>query len=264
MVQQQISNEHNERFCLYVTIKCTAVKTFRVVVADQGKKNSKYADRLVTVMAQDKGVRDIFISFPVSPKAMVLTVYNKDAKHDQDFEVVAKKGPMKPSTAWLDSETQSFVQMAVIFSQKAGFTQPQNPYTLYKSSDDLYTIKYFDVITDKGRVLSTPARIGHATGTIEVAKQMFDKYTIPMRMIILLHEFSHKYKNPKMGLEISDETGADVNALYIYLSLGFSKIDAIYVFANVFFKAQTQGNIKRMRTIMDYIKKLEESAPALV
>ena len=263
MVQQQILNESHERFCLYITIKCTGAKSFRVVVADQGKKNSKYADRLVKVLPQDKGERDIFLSFPVSPKAMVLTVYNKDAKHDKDFEVIAKKGSMKPSTAWLDSETQSFVQMAVIFSQKSGFTQPQNPYTLYQSSDDLYKIKYFEVITDKGRPLSTPARIGHATGTIEVAKQPFDKYTIPMRMIILLHEFSHKYKNPKMGLEISDETGADVNALYIYLSLGFSKIDAIYVFAKVFFKAQTQGNIQRMRSIMDYIKKFEETVPGV-
>ena len=78
-----------------------------------------------------------------------------------------------------------------------------------------------------------------------------------MRLIILLHEFSHKYKNPKIGLEINDEIGADINALYIYLGLGFSKIDAICVFANVFLKAQTKGNIERMRKIMDYIQKFE-------
>ena len=78
-----------------------------------------------------------------------------------------------------------------------------------------------------------------------------------MRLIILLHEFSHKYKNPKIGLEISNEVGVDINALYIYLGLGFSKIDAITVFANVFLKAQTKGNIERMRKIMDYIQKFE-------
>jgi ferritin len=60
-----------------------------------------------------------------------------------------------------------------------------------------------------------------------------------------------------MGLDITDETGADINALYIYLGLGFSKIDAICVFANVFLKAQTKGNIERMRKIMDYIQKFE-------
>jgi hypothetical protein len=78
-----------------------------------------------------------------------------------------------------------------------------------------------------------------------------------MRVIILLHEFSHKYKNPKIGLEISNEIGADINALYIYLGLGFSKIDSICVFANVFLRAQTSSNIERMRKIMDYIQKFE-------
>jgi ferritin len=45
--------------------------------------------------------------------------------------------------------------------------------------------------------------------------------------------------------------------LYIYLGLGYSKVDAIFVFANVFLKAQSQGNMVRMRKIMDYIKRFE-------
>ena len=76
-------------------------------------------------------------------------------------------------------------------------------------------------------------------------------------MAILLHEYSHVFRNPKIGLEIQNEVGADINALYIYLGLGFSKIDAICVYANVFLKAQTKGNIERMRKIMDYIAKFE-------
>ena len=110
---------------------------------------------------------------------------------------------------------------------------------------------------DKGRPSTTPARIGHRTGVIDVSKLHFDRYTIPMRMCILLHEFSHKYRNPKIDLEISNEVGADLNALYIYLGLGYSKVDAIFVFANVFLKAQSQGNMVRMRKIMDYIKRFE-------
>ena len=78
-----------------------------------------------------------------------------------------------------------------------------------------------------------------------------------MRMMILLHEFRHKFRNPKMGLQISNEIGADINALYIYLGLGYSKVDAIYVYANVFLKAQTKQNIQRMRMIMDYIQRFE-------
>ena len=121
----------------------------------------------------------------------------------------------------------------------------------------MFTIDKVKLLGETGRYLNTPARIGHQTGNIEVSKEKFDKYTIPMRMMILLHEYSHVYRNPKIGLQIDDEVGADINALYIYLGLGFSKIDAICVYANVFLKAQTQGNIKRMRKIMDYIAKFE-------
>ena len=262
MVQQEWNSE-NRRFCLYVTVKCQGEKSFRVTANDRGRENSKYADRIIMVKPQDNGTRDIYLSFPVSPRKLLITVMDIKNPLDKDFEITLKEGNMKPDNAWMDAETRSFVQMAIIFSQISGFTKPENPYTPYKSSDNLYNIKYFDVITEKGRQLNTPARIGHATGTIEVSKVRFDKYTIPMRMIILLHEFSHKYKNPKMGLDISNETGADVNALYIYLSMGFSKIDAIYVFAKVFYNAQTDGNIKRMRVIMQYIEKYENDKNSL-
>jgi hypothetical protein len=39
--------------------------------------------------------------------------------------------------------------------------------------------------------------------------------------------------------------------------MGFSKIDAICVFANVFLKAQTDQNIYRMRKINEYIDRFE-------
>ncbi len=260
MVQQRWDSG-TRKFCLYVTVKCKGEKTFRVVAADAGKVHSKYADRIIKITAADKGERDIYLSFPISPKLLVITVMNavKGQEADKEFEVSIKEGAMRPSTAWLDNDTRSFVQMAIIFSQISGFTKIVGPFNQYNSSDGLYKIKYYDVIKDKGgRPMSTPARIGHSTGTIEISKLKFDGYTIPMRMIILLHEFSHKFKNPKMGLDISDENGADINALYIYLGLGFSKIDAIYVFGNVFLKAQTKQNIERMRGIMKYINEYED------
>jgi ferritin len=43
----------------------------------------------------------------------------------------------------------------------------------------------------------------------------------------------------------------------LYLGIGFSKVDAIFVFANVFLKAQTPSNLARMRKIMEYIKRFE-------
>ena len=64
--------------------------------------------------------------------------------------------------------------------------------------------------------------------------------------------------------KISDEVGADVNGLYLYLGNGFSKVDAICVFAKVFLKAQTPQNQQRLKKILDYIKKFENQEFAKV
>ena len=76
-----------------------------------------------------------------------------------------------------------------------------------------------------------------------------------MRMVILLHEFSHKYMNPKIGKEISDEVSADINALNIYLSLGYPHIEAQYAFLKVFKGANNAFNKKRYLILDDFIKK---------
>ena len=244
----------NNKFCLYITITCKGTKKFRAWAEDYGKKNSKYVDREIEV----KEKRTIFFSFPISPKKMFIGVLNCENVKDEEFKVEIMQGPLKTYNIWIDSNTQEFLKLATHFSQVCGFTETNENGRLFKTDNNKFSIKYFDIIKDaSGQVLNTPARIGHKTGIIETAKVKFDFYTVPMRMIILLHEFSHKYKNPKMGLEISNETGADINALYIYLGLGYSKLDAICVFANVFLKAQSSSNIDRMRKIMDYIQKFE-------
>jgi hypothetical protein len=248
--------------CAFCLFSCKGKKKFHVWAEDYGKPNSKYANREIIV----DGKRTIHFNFPVSPKRLYIGVENTEAKEDNDFEVVLMEGALKTYSVWLDSATNDFLPLAVQFSQVAGFTAASDKGRIFTTPDKQFTIKYFNAIRDNlsGAVLNTPARIGHRTGIIETAKVKFDTYTIPMRMIILLHEFSHKYKNPKIGLEISNETGADINALYIYLGMGFSKIDAICVFANVFLKAQTKGNIERMRKIMDYIQRFENQEFASV
>lgn len=248
-------DSNNEKFCLIIKIKCNGSKNFRVWTEDLGKKNSKYADRYIKCNSN----RQIFFSFPVSPKKLFLGVANADNPQDKDFEVSTIIGPLQDYNVWIDNKTKKFLDLAIPFSQVCGFENATAQGRIFTDNNKEFTIKFFDVIRDyaSGQIMNTPARIGHQSGRIEVAKVKFDKYTIPMRMAILLHEFSHVYKNPKIGLEISDETGADINALYIYLGLGFSKIDAICVYANVFLKAQTKGNVERMRKIMDYINKFE-------
>jgi hypothetical protein len=248
-------NSENRKFRLYVQITCKGEKNFRVWAQDNTKPNSKYADREITV----NGKRTIYLSFPISPKKLLVGVCNCQDVKDKDFEVLLMEDKLPTYNIFIDKETDNFLKLALHFSQVCGFEKADNTGRIFKTDDDMFKIKYFDIIRDymSGQVLNTPARIGHNSGIIEVAKNKFDNYTIPMRLVILLHEYSHKYRNPKIGLDISNEVGADINALYFYLGLGFSKIDAICVFAKVFLKAQTQGNINRMRKIMEYIQKFE-------
>lgn len=249
----QIYSSDNKKFALYLTITCSGTKKFRVWAEDYGKRNSKYADREVVV----EGKRTIFFNFPVSPKEIFIGCLNSQNLKDKEFEVTLIEGKLNTYNIWLDQDTKDFLKLCIPFSQTCGFEQAGDNGRIINAGNQ-FNIRYFNVIKDQnGSAMNTPARIGHKSGIIEVAKAKFDKYTVPMRVVILLHEFSHKYKNPKMGLEISNEIGADINALYIYLGLGFSKIDAICVFANVFLKAQTPANIERMRKIMEYIQKFE-------
>lgn len=258
---RQIIEADNEQFSLHITIKCKGTKTFYICAQDVNangiRPNSKYAERQINVTEK----RNVFLSFPISPRKLLITVVNCADANDKDFEVQTLRAPLTAYNIYIDGEADRFIQLAMHFSQVCGFEHASDKVNgrPFVAADGEFKIKFFNVIHDyaTGQPLGTPARIGHKTGNIEAAKVKFDRYTIPMRMMILLHEFSHVYRNPKIGLEIQNEFGADVNGLYFYLGLGFSKIDAICVFANVFLRAQTEGNMKRMRKIMSYIQKFE-------
>lgn len=257
MSYRRVFETNNVKISLYITIKCIGKKTFRAYAEDYQKNNSKYADRTIEV----DGERTIYFSFPIMPKNLLVAIYNTRIPNDKDFTVEISEGSLKTYNVWLDQDTKDFLSLALPFCQVSGFTEASVNGRLFQTQDKQFTIRYYPIIVDKlsGNVLNTPARIGHETGIIDIAKLKYDAYTVAMRVMITLHEFSHKYKNPKINLEISNEIGADINALYIYLGLGFSKIDAICVYANVFLKAQTASNITRMRKINDYIRRFENN-----
>jgi hypothetical protein len=251
----RIVETQGKSLTLYITIQCNGQKRFRVWGEEYGKRNSKYAEREITV----DGSRTIYFSLPISPKQLFVGVKNVANIMDTDFTVSIMEAPPIRYDIDMDSEIEEFVAFAQEFSQTCGNINPSPRGTTFRPKGSNFRIKYFPIIYDyrSGSKLNTPARIGHNSGIIEVAKAKFDRYTIPMRIVILLHEYSHKYRNPKIGLPISSEIGADLNALYIYLGLGYSKIDAICVFAKVFLKAQTEDNMKRMRKIQEYIQRFE-------
>ncbi len=243
---------NNKSLYLFIKIKCKGRRTFKVLTFEN-KANSKYADRTIKV----ENERVIFFSLPVTPKALVVECFDINNPSNDDFEVIFEEKDLLGYNIALDRETNDFLKLATPFAQVCGFEKATSKGRIMSNKE--FKIRFYDVIRDlkTNKVLGTPARIGHTTGIIDVAKIKFDPMTVAMRMIILLHEFSHKYKNPKIGLEINNEIGADLNALYIYLGLGFSKVDALYVYANIFLKAQSKENLNRMRKIREYIANFE-------
>ena len=124
-----------------------------------------------------------------------------------------------------------------------------------------FIVDYYNQIVDWQSTwlpLTTPARVGHTSGIIEVSRKHFLTYTVPMRILILLHEFSHKYLNHKIGRATSDEVAADINALYIYLAHGFPDLEAHQAFLYVFKDANNAENARRYRVINDFITKFNE------
>jgi hypothetical protein len=249
-------------FRLFVTVVANRNLTLRLVAKDTRKPSTYYLNRTCAMRA---GSRQFVMKFPLSPDVMRISIFNQmngnyDMDEDTSFTITEfKPDRLKTCPLWEDKLTYSFINFAQDFAENASVYSAGDKHPhIYRSNDGRFTIDYYDIIRDNGTPTSTPARIGHNRGIIELSKNAFMNYTVPMRMIILLHEFSHKWKNPQIGREIGYETGADINALKIYLSLGYPEIEAHRAFLNVFRKADGEGNHKRYKIINDFITKFNQ------
>jgi hypothetical protein len=197
---------------------------------------------------------------PLSPKKSTIVIRSEaelSGGKDEGYKVTALKiFPLKRKlSAFNHANTtiKNFINFAEEFSSKAGYISANG--SVYMSDDGFFRIDYLNDIKDAtGKSLKTPARISRSEGIIQISKEKFDKDTIPMRMIILCHEFSHFYLNGNM----SSETEADLNALVIYLGLGYPRIDAYNVFTKVFYTAPSEQNKARMKIIDSFIRNFEK------
>jgi len=203
---------------------------------------------------------DLFVRMPIcSDKCDILIQSEQETQghSDNGYKVVAmKKLPLKRKLTSFNHANpviRNFVRFCEQFCAKAGYISAKG--SIYTSNDGMFRIDYLDDIVDEnGRSLKTPARISRSEGIIQVSKRKFETYTIPMRMAILLHEFSHYYLNTDMA----NETEADLNGLIIYLGLGYPRIDAYNVFTQVFLTTPNEVNENRMKVIDDFIQNFEK------
>lgn len=223
----------------------------RIVSYDPQYPLTRYTDRYVELEKE----RDFQVRIPQTPKNIVIQItseHTKAGQPDRSLKLTnVKIERLEPCPIVLDSQARSFIRFAQDFCEVASYVKPGN----YPSPTKQYLIQYLPTIIDRksGKQLNTPARIGHESGRIEVARDKFMKYSVAMQMVILLHEFSHKYMNHKIGKDIDDEVAADISALYMYLGLGYSHIDARLVFSYVFYGKDTPLNKQRLNVIEEYI-----------
>lgn len=247
----------DEKPCtLMFDIQSAFPKKMYIKVADAEKPNTIFTNRTCKVDSQE----GIFVRMPISPKRAVIHIMSEEeigGGQDKNYKVIdAKKLPLKrklTSFNHANPTIQKFVRFAQEFCAKAGYISAKG--SIYTSDDGKFRIDYLDdIVDDSGKSIKTPARISRNEGIIEVSKVKFEKYTIPMRMAILLHEFSHFYLNTDMA----NETEADLNGLIIYLGLGYPRIDAYNVFTQVFSTSANELNVNRMKIIDDFIRNFED------
>jgi hypothetical protein len=253
-------------FIAYLALKSNAMQriNMRVIARDMQKPYTVYTDRAILV---DPGmVRNIKMQFPIAPNQMQILAINKNSgigANYNDPSFVAQIQKITPGVqtcdVWMDLQTESFVKAAEWFASNAGLLSIGD----YRSMDGQFLIRYLPYlsVTDKSgnEIMSnTPSRVGHITGKIEVSQRHFLNYSVPARFIILLHEYAHKFQNPKLKKEMEDESAADMNALYIYLGRGYPRTDAREVFLNIFYRARTEENLMRYNKIEEFIKRFEQ------
>ncbi len=242
-----------EPIMIKVVVQTTSPQEIVLKVYDPSQANTYFTDRQKTV----NGVEELFIRMPLSPNVVKLEVYNKKSGNlpkgqDPTFTVLnIKKEDLDitlPKTKMDTFAVRNFVAFAQKFAYNAGWLSAPKDYL---SSVGAYKIEYLpQIINFKGEKMSTPARISTKNGRIQVSQQAFREYTIPMRMAILLHEFSHFYLNS----DISDETEADLNGLTIYLGLGYPIREAYQAFTSTFVGHPTDQNKQRYDIIDKFIR----------
>lgn len=244
---------------LLFTVYTKRKEPIRIILRDKFNKYSKYIDKTDKV----NGEQRFFLRLPLCPKNAELIVFNeaignKPKDVDTSFRISEPKlVDLKRKLNCFDSSNpviKNFVAFAEDFSKNASLISAGQ--SVYESEDGQFVIEYFNDIIDRktGDKLNTPARISQGEGVIQIAKNKFLRYTIPMRLIILLHEFAHYYLNKDM----SNEVEADLNALLIYLGLGYPRFEAFYAFLNVFYNSPSEGNQERYEYIYKFITDFEK------
>lgn len=205
---------------------------------DPSSPNTEYFSRKIIVNGTDK----VEFNCPQSPRKLKVIIWSDEKK-----KFTVPKIDIIPLSRTLNFTEDQKPDILFIerFSRIAGRLSPRRTY-VFKGAK--YKIELLPVILrDNGLEHPTPARIHTELPLIQVSKKHFIKMTIPQRVAILLHEYSHNFVNYNQD----DEMEADNNMIGMYESLGYPRLEAVYAFANVM--NDTDVNYSRVDNIINSI-----------
>lgn len=181
------------------------------------------------------GKEEITLNCPQSPRNLKIYIWSENKYPYQVSSV--KLIPLNNSES-----SDPVIQWIEYFCRVAGRLRPGN----YVSDNIPFAVELRrNIYTDDGKIHPTPARIHIQYPIIQVSKAKFDEMSVPERIIIMLHEYSHNFLNNNQD----DEIESDQNALDIYNRLGYPKIEAINAFGSIM--SDTDNNYQRMLNLVN-------------
>jgi hypothetical protein len=226
----------------------------RMIGSDNNVNNAIYFNRGAGVTNNKfEGTRTFLFPLPLTPRRLLFRAFCNDKNHEIEIvDVEFKK--LNQDQLWLRPHDKNFLMFALRFALESSYISTgvyEEEFTVVENgieSKGSFNIIYNQSIKNaKGEDESTPARISRATGVIEINRSKFLAYSIPMRLIILLHEYMHWRLSTRVELE------ADYNALNIFLKLGFSKTEALYAYTKIFVDEPDRLG-DRVQSLFDFIE----------
>ncbi|CAG5082272.1 hypothetical protein [Parvicella tangerina] len=243
---------YQKPFNLVLTIK--ALRPVKLIISIFNPiSGAQFIYRKVSLM----GLNRLLFKLPIVSDRLRVEIECKDLPLG-DAHYVIERIEIKRDTKCpveLTERDKRFIKFAKWFALNLKEQHVEGKGVIYQS--DEFTILLQDKIEEEGEEVSTPARVGKKTGVIQVSKTKLIGYSVPMLIVLLLHEYAHRYKNAEYGRQANNELSADLIALNIALNLGFDAVEVLRCFKAVFGGKKSKLNKRRWAAIQEFVKRFK-------
>lgn len=229
-----------------ITVKSEGKSRIYIMGYDKNNPKRVYINRFHTIT----GTKTFVLPVPLSPSIIIFAIKGEG----DNFSIVKYRKEILPidlKEINYNKELATYIDFIFSYVRRS-----------HKIDDGTILLsdnkKYMIVVSDRIEGVNTPCRIHEDKKFIEIDKEKFTKYTIPVQILYLLHEFAHLYRNKVK----SSEKQADHNGAKIYKALHFPRVEALNGYAYLFThtaggntKEISQKHKVRWEELVAYIKK---------